>query len=330
MARASAMLLACALQLLQGAEVIDLAGRTVQVPEQVRRVSCIHSTPSHLLWRLAPAKQISIDTQFRDRLHTLPAAEAQRLLDLPLTGIYRGGIHREQMLALRPDLIISLSKDPALDQEQLDFATPVLAISKDSLGDYVASIRLLGRLLGNPGDGELLASYWEERMAAVAAIAGRIPDGRRPRVYYAQRVSTSTVGSQTIMASIIRQAGGRSFLDSMPGTVLQKESESVTVSLEDVLAWDPEVIIAASTAARDDILADPRWSSTAAVRSRRVHAVLRLAMLDRVQCLLGLLWTANILHPAHASFDMVAEGRRFYRMMSLNDGIAAEQMLEAQ
>lgn len=310
------------------AEVVDMAGRSVVVPTVVQRITCIHSTPSHMVWRLAPSKLASIDSQFKDRLQLIPASEVNRLLGLPLTGIYRGGINREEMLALRPDIILSLTKDPGLDQEQRDFAAPVFAISKDSLADYATSLRLVGRLVGNEAEGNMLADYWEETMGRVAALTSSIPEEVRPRVYYAQRKTTSTVGSATIMASIIRLAGGRSFLDGMHGSLAQKESEGVAIPLEDVIAWDPDVIIAASSSARDEILADPRWKSMRAVKEGRVHAVLKLAMLDRMQSLMGLLWTANLLQPGRAAFDLLAEGRRFYGLMNLNGTISSEQMQE--
>ena len=43
--------------------------------------------------------------------------EQARLAELPVTGIYRKGIHREDILALGPDLIFSMSKDPRLDDD---------------------------------------------------------------------------------------------------------------------------------------------------------------------------------------------------------------------
>lgn len=191
------------------------------------------------------------------------------------------------------------------------------------------AFRYLGRLVGNEADGNMLAEYWEDTMRRVAAAVESIPEQDRPKVYYAQRQVTSTVGSETIMASIVRLAGGRNFLEDMEGTLLQKESESVPVSLEEVIAWNPEVIIAASRSARDEILADARWQSVQAVRNGRVYTIVTLAMPDRIQSLLGLVWMANTLHPEAAKFDLLAEARRFYELMCRNGDVTPEQLQES-
>ena len=311
-----------------GIPTVDMAGRKVAVPKTIHRVTSIHSIPSHMLWRLAPEKMVSIDIQFKNRLLVIPDKEAKRLRSLPVTGIYRKGIHREDILVLAPDLILSMSKDPKLDREQRDFAAPIFAISKDHLADYAEAWRLLGQLLGNPKDGAMLSDYWTTTMNRVARVVETIPPENHLKVYYAQRKVTSTVGSKTIMASIIRLAGGVSFLDSMHGSLLQKESESVAVSLEEVIDWNPDVIITASADARKEILSDPRWSSIKAVENGRVHAITRLAMPDRIQSLMGLVWMVNTLHPEAARFDLLAEARHFYKLTCENGHITDKQLRE--
>ena len=308
--------------------MVDMAGRTVSVPSQIDRVTCIHSIPSHMVWLLATKKMISIDIQFKDRLLLIPEKEQLRLGGLPTTGIYRKGIHREDILELRPDIIFSMSKDPRLDDEQRNFRVPVFAISKDSLGDYAQALRFVGKLLGNKQGGDDLAAYWLDTMSRVGRVIDSIPSKDRPRVYYAQRQITTTVGDATIMASIVRLAGGVSYCEGMSGTLLQRESERIEISLEEVLEWDPEVIIARHAAGRDEIMADPRWRHTTAVRNGRVYAVTKLAMPDRIQSLMGLVWMANTLHPNIAKFDLLSEVRQFYKLFCLNGDVSPEQLAE--
>jgi iron complex transport system substrate-binding protein len=311
-----------------GLPTVDMAGRSVSVPEVVNRIISIHSIPSHMLWRLSPNKMISIDIQFKERLLLIPEEEAKRLSNLPVTGLYRKGIHREDILKLAPDLILSLTKDPNLDQEQKDFTAPVIAVSKDKLADYAKAFRLLGKLVGNKKDGDMLADYWEDTMSRVAQVVVQIPEQERIKVYYAQSKVVATVGSETIMASIIRLAGGKNFFDTMEGTILQKENESIAVSIEEIIAWNPDLIIAASPSVCNQILSDSRWQSIKAVQNKRVYSIVKLAMPDRIQSLMGLIWMVNTLHPEVAKFDLLAEVRHFYELMCLNGAVTLEQLKE--
>jgi iron complex transport system substrate-binding protein len=313
----------------EGNSITDLAGRRVSLPATVARISAIHPIPSHMLWRLAPLKLASIDSQFKDRMLFMPQAEKDRLLALPVTGQFHSkDLSREQLLHIKPDVIISLSKDLAIEQEQRDFETPIIAASKDDLLGYAASWRLVGKVVGNEKEGDELADYWETSLKRITAISDKIPTASRLKVYYAQPGLTTTVGSASIMNSLIREAGGLGFFDQHPIDKTQTENEAIVVSMEDIAAWNPDVIIAKTASARDEILKNSQWKSLKAVRDKRVYATLKYAMMDRIQALMGLYWCAETLYPKKYDYDLAALMREFYKKVYLSDAISAEEMRE--
>jgi iron complex transport system substrate-binding protein len=91
----------------------------------------------------------------------------------------------------------------------------------------------------------------------------------------------------------------------------------VTVSFEQVLAWDPDVIVTIDAAFAAAAAADPLWSRLRAVREGRLHVApsLPFPWLDfppSVNRLIGLRWLGHVLYPTRFTDDLRAEARAFY------------------
>jgi iron complex transport system substrate-binding protein len=109
------------------------------------------------------------------------------------------------------------------------------------------------------------------------------------------------------------------------------------VSLEQVLAWDPEIIIAWSRKNRggaDEIIRSAHnWEPIRAVRDGRVYTMpdVPFAWLDRppaINRFLGLQWLANIFHPDLYDVDMIEVARDFYKNVYWVEDISDEEILE--
>ena len=89
------------------------------------------------------------------------------------------------------------------------------------------------------------------------------------------------------------------------------------VSIEQVLVWNPEVIVTIDRDFAAKVYDDPAWSTIAAVRARRVHLSPKLPFgwVDfppSVNRLIGLWWLAKILYPNLFPEDLRALTREFY------------------
>lgn len=99
-----------------------------------------------------------------------------------------------------------------------------------------------------------------------------------------------------------------------------------TVSLEQVIAGDPQVIVAQDPAFAATVRADARWQAVRAVRDGKVFAVPQVPMnwLDRppsVMRAIGIQWLAQRFYPARFQVDLRGELRTFYRLF-LRVGLA--------
>ncbi|RVT89986.1 iron ABC transporter substrate-binding protein [Rhodovarius crocodyli] len=219
----------------------------------------------------------------------------------------------EAILALRPDAVFQwASQGPELLEVLDRVGLRTIGITCCSQADFAAYTGFMGELSGRqPRAAELLRRQDAVR-ARLAAATEAIPDARRPRVAYVGRYTDSMriAGPGTYNDMYLRLAGGRNAATSAPAAV----------TLEQVLAWDPEVILLGNfdTAMPADVYADPRWAGLAAVRSRRVYRMpLGGYRWDPPshESALTWIWLAELLQPGASGFDLRAEMREWFRFL---------------
>ena len=99
------------------------------------------------------------------------------------------------------------------------------------------------------------------------------------------------------------------------------------ISIEQVLAYNPGVIIAQDESFFNGIYKDARWGSIKAVRDRRVYLIpdTPFDWMDRPPSflrLMGAKWLAGVLYPKTAGINIVADTRAFFKLffeVSLSD-----------
>ncbi len=90
-------------------------------------------------------------------------------------------------------------------------------------------------------------------------------------------------------------------------------------TIEQVVAWNPEIIIASNKEFAAQVHSDPAWAAIAAVKSGRVYLSPKLPFgwVDyppAVNRLIGLWWLAKIFYPDRFPEDIKTLARNFYTM----------------
>lgn len=297
-------------------QVIDSAGRRVSVPARVARVFPAGPPAAIWLYTLAPEALLGWPRANRPEeiAFLMPGVGARPEVGR-LTG--RGNsANLESVLALRPDVIVDAgSVRPTFielaDRVQAQTGIPY-ALIDGRLQAVPAGYRLLGELLGVRERAEDLARYAEDTLAQVRARVAQVPREQRPRVYFArgpQGLETGLDGS--INVEMFEAMGLELVSTRRPGGLAR-------VSMEQVLAWDPEVIITIDREFAQNVGQDPLWRSVSAVRSGRVHLSPKLPFgwVDfppSVNRLPGLWWIGAKVLPAHFREDLSDTAYDFYR-----------------
>jgi len=91
------------------------------------------------------------------------------------------------------------------------------------------------------------------------------------------------------------------------------------VSMEQVLAWDPEVIVTIDQTFAQTVRSNPLWRSVSAVKTGRVHLSPKLPFgwIDfppSVNRLPGLWWLGSKVFPAQFPEDLPVITRDFYKL----------------
>ena len=301
--------------------ITDMTGRKVNVPERITRVYGSSPPATYLLYAMDPSMIVGLNS---------PVNEAEKRFlslafrSLPVIGSSVGqgkSLNSEMLLKTKPDIILVWSwQQPGINDkfEQIfrKLKIPTVYVRIDSLRDYPAAFTFLGDLLQRRERALLLRSYAEETLQSVDRAVGGIKQSERPPVYYAEGedgLATEREGS--FHAELIRLAGGRNVHrgEALDHYGMEK------VSMEQVMIYNPQVILAQEGEFVETVFHDARWKSIRALKEGRIYRIPRMPFnwFDRppsVMRFLGLRWLTNRLHPGRYLFDPVADTRRFYRL----------------
>ncbi|HEY8294093.1 MAG TPA: ABC transporter substrate-binding protein [Micrococcaceae bacterium] len=179
----------------------------------------------------------------------------------------------ESVRALDPDVVVQWS-DSQLTAPLENAGLKVIGLSNTGTQqDVDAWISLFAAMLGKPDRATQIKSRSDAELKEVqSAATGRTQAG--PRILYFNRFTggLKVAGSSSYNDFYIKLVGGTNPASGQQGV---KGSGMVGVDVEQVLAWDPEVILLGNFdgAMPDDIYSNPVWQTIAAVRARRVYKV---------------------------------------------------------
>jgi iron complex transport system substrate-binding protein len=298
----------------RAATMTDSAGRPVPVPERVERVFPAGPPAAIFLYTLAPELLLGWPRANRpeEREFLLPDVGGRPEVGR-ITG--RGNTaNLEVVLALKPDLILDMgSVNPTYislaDRVQQQTGIPYALL--DGRFDGIAQgYRTLGALIGRQQQGEDFARVTNEMMRTITDRVASIPKSSRPRVYYAR----GPRGLETGLGGSINVETIELLAQNVAG---ETHGGLANVSIEQVLLWNPDVIITIDQDFAAGVASDPAWAPISAVRARRVHLSPKLPFgwVDfppSVNRLIGLRWLAKILYPELFPEDLRPLARDFY------------------
>jgi len=295
---------------------VDSAGRRVELPERVERIYAAGPPASILVFAIAPDKLIGWTTAWREAERPFIA---RRYADLPTLGRLTGRgntANVEVVLQAKPDFIIDYGTvSPTLaslaDRVQQQTGIPYLLLDGD-FDRMTEAILQVGRIANEEIRAMELARYAQDTVSDINRRIAKISRESRPRVYYGrgpQGLNTGLAGS--ISAEFIEQLGAVNVAAALGRGGL------VQVSIEQVLRWNPDVVITIDSNFHALARSHPLWRELPAIRAGRFHLApnVPFGWIDfppSINRLIGLRWLARILYPDVFPEDLRPIVRDFY------------------
>nr|WP_319537441.1 ABC transporter substrate-binding protein [uncultured Methanospirillum sp.] len=300
--------------------ITDMAGRTLTVPNQITNVLSTYPPTTEMIYMLAPEKLMGWQTDEKNMTY-MP----EKYRTLPVVGGWYGGLTAdyETFISMKPDAIFTgFTKNgnylETINERQEKFGSiPYIAVEDTTnVNNFAPAIKYMGELLGEEQKAVELTSYYDNVYNKVSGIAASIPESEKKSVYYAEGPEGLTTDPKGSMhAQLIDLCGGINVYEGA-----QKGEMGLSpVSMEQVLEWNPDVIIAGSKGFYDKVYSDPNWQKIKAVQDKQVYCVPTnpFGWFDRPPCLnviIGIPWTAKVLYPdKFADIDLKSLTKEYYQ-----------------
>lgn len=300
-----------------GGQLVDCAGRTVELPQEKERVACLYAYTGHVAVLLGCEENIVavVDGLKRDSLmrEKIPGISQ---MSAPYSS---GAINVEELAAARPDLIF-LRETNLQDEGELEkldgLSIPYVVVEYVTMENQKESIRVMGQALDRQEEAEAYLSYYDKTIAMVRERLSALPKEERKTVYHSVNEVVRTDIPNTLSYEVLEAAGCRNVVTG--DQELRIDGEKGYASVEQIYLWDPDLVLANEPSACEYFRTDAKFSGLRAVREGAVLqlpvGLSRWAHPGSLESPLAVLYIASTLYPEYFSdIDMVEEIRDFYK-----------------
>jgi iron complex transport system substrate-binding protein len=264
--------------------IVDNLGREVTIEEEPMKIVSLAPSNTEILFALGLGDKVYGVTEYCDY--------PEEALTKEKVGGY-SDVDIEKVVAIDPDLILAedIHKQeviPAL--ERLGFT--VVALVPHNLQEIMDSITLIGRLTNTQEKASQIVDDMSQRIKAITDMTDGLTEEEKTRVLYViWREPIMSVGTDTEIHEMIEKAGGINIADFAG-------EGWPTLTLEEIVSLNPQVIIVNDDVSRQSILNETRLSGTDAFINGRVYSIdADLTNRPTPRIVEGLEEMAKMIHP---------------------------------
>jgi iron complex transport system substrate-binding protein len=293
--------------------VVDSLGNEVLIPRDVKSVASMRSGITEIICALGQcAKIVAVDEMVKDgsAYGAFITSIHPELMELPAP--YAGqDLSVEEILRIGPDLVLHGGYGRIKQAEALMKQAPGLPVviaHFETIEHYMDDIRIVAQCVDAEDRAEQLIAYLQGQLDEIAARVGDIPEEEKVRVFYGGHEIDHVYTPDTFEHAQIVLAGGVNVAQELSGWLPD-------VSPEQLLVWDPEVIVVLNGTDVEAIFNDPQVSSVSAIKNGQVYALPEAGWdFSSPRALFAIEWLATKLYPERfADVDIEAAADEFYQ-----------------
>lgn len=294
----------------------DGYGRPVRLPARIGRIATTWEAQNAIVAMLGFGDRIVATTR---HVHGMPVFRrfVPGIAQAVIAGDGERGVNLETLYSVHPDILFVAGEtdEPSAHRAQLEaVGIAVAGFRYGSLEAIVERTRLTADMLGGeaPRRARAYEAHFRHTMARLARRIDRIPAVRRVTVYHAMGSPLASSGRPSLNQDWMDAAGAINVAERWPVS----GQDRMTVSIERLLAADPDVIVVMIPGDAEAIRNDSRWQGMRAVKNGRILVNPRGMFWwcrETCEAVLQPLWLASQLYPEmFTDIDIRTETRDFY------------------
>lgn len=313
--------LLCVFLSLNAREIVDMGGQKVEIPDTLTKVFGTSPPSTYMIYTIDSSLIVGLNFNHARGNNESSNMLNARFMALPVVGGLQGGgnsMNRETLLSLHPDVVFLWNNDASSQLAKYLFESskiPSINVDLESVESLPKAYIFFGAVLNREARANILADYAQDALEKTKRVVQQNAT-KRPVVYYAEGIDgLSTECDQSFHYEAIKFAGGINphLCTTKSGMGMEK------VSLEQVILYNPDIIVAQEREFVEKLKSDARWNSIKAVKEGKIFLVPKVPFnwIDRPPSfmrLLGVRWLTHILYNAPNSEQFTHEMREFYKL----------------
>ena len=308
--------------------ITDFKGRTVEIPEKITSIVCVGvGALRYTCYMDAEDLVVGVeDYETKANMSRLyNYVNFGKFKSLPVIGT-NGQPYTEKIIELSPDVIV-MSKSASVEADDLQnkTGTPVVVVpGSDSAldSDTYETIRIMGELFGKQDRANELTTYLKGIQQDLQDRTKGIADNGKPSVYVGGVSFKGHHGFEGTEAGYgpFALIGAKNLADTTG------KSGAFNIDLEQVLAWDPDVIFLDFNGMqfiKEDYEKNPDYyNALSAVKNKKVYSQIsfRSSASNLETALADAYYAASVIYPEHfKDIDPIAKtGEIFEKLLGSN------------
>ena len=309
---------------------LDVHDKEIVLPEKLTRVFTAAPPISFLLYVIDDSSLIGVNFPQKNKSNKNGEKFlSKHFMDLPVLGTWHGNSvpNIETILEAKPELIVTwdtplLNKKVMKDLDKISI--PAIKVNIDDARNYPEVLRYLGKVFDKEKRTSVLANLAQRYINEIDQFTKTIPLDKKVKVYYAE-------GEDGLMTDCDKSFHTEAF--SLAGADLVHKCTQSTilglqkVSFEQILTYDPDVIMVQEGYFFKNISKDKNWKTLRAVKEGRVYLIPNTPFnwVDRPPSFMRILsahWIASKIYPdryCHSIKEKVEEFYKVFFNVEIND-----------
>ena len=295
----------------------DDTGREVELPAKIDSVIATGDMAQIYVYAIAPETLKAVSGAW--------SKDAEKYIDkkymeLPQVGSFFGNhdLNYEEIASLGAQVIIDVGEAKPTIKEDLDDITektgvPAVHIDSDLMSADKAFGRL-GELLGKEDQAKEISSLVSEIYTKVNDSIDKVKDKKKV-LYCLGEDGLNVLAKGSYHSQIVDMLSDNVAVLDDPSSM----GTGNEVNMEQIMNWDPEIILFAPESYYKDAAGDSTWKTLGAIKNNNYYEIPCgpynwMGYPPSCNMIMGLAWMAKLLYPEQADYDLKEVTKDYYKL----------------